>query len=137
MRIYVDTNIIISLVTGEFGGNYEFMEERTRMFLAICEQEGHILIVSDWMTNEITKVKPYCSMWIQDFAAENIIEYVELTKGDRVKAKTLANARGIHYSDARHVQLALKAKADAIVTWDSDFQKVTDLIKVLTPEHFI
>ncbi|MCK4326989.1 MAG: type II toxin-antitoxin system VapC family toxin [Candidatus Diapherotrites archaeon] len=138
MRLYIDTNVPISLVTGEFGKNYEFMEERVRRFLSVCEEEKHTLIISDWMTKELEGVKPHCSNWIQDFAAENIIEYVELTREDSLKAKTISNAKGIHYSDARHVQLALKSKADAIITWDTkDFQKVSDLITVMTPEQFI
>jgi len=54
MRLYVDSNVIISYINQEFGGKFEVMNYRVEQFFAICIEDKHKLIISDLTVKEIS-----------------------------------------------------------------------------------
>jgi predicted nucleic acid-binding protein len=117
VRLYVDTNVIISLVMGEFGRANEYMEERVRTFLAACLNEGHTLLISDLFEDELIHKAPYASGWEKDFAAGIRLERVVTIDADVARARRLV-ARASHFKDALHAAIAERCGADLVVTWN-------------------
>lgn len=135
MRIYLDTNVIISLVRGEFGKGNEFMEEGVRRFLTICKEDEHVLIVSDYMKKELVRNEPHAKDWEHDFAEGIIVEHVAEKPCDVILARKLKKGIRTHFDDAFHMAIALRTNANLIVTWNlKDYENSP--VKAVTPDFF-
>lgn len=61
---------------------------------------------------------------------------LSLTEKELKKSKDLAGKRSIPQGDALHALIARNHKA-VMVTFDRDFQKLTDIIKPKTPRELV
>ncbi len=140
MKCYVDSNVLLSYFKRELGGLTQAQMIRAEEFLVNCSKNSHKIVLSDLAFFEIKK-KGY----LEQHEVEEFLEslgvkclLVRTTNKDIRKARQISNEANLHYSDARHTQLALKSRSKAIVTWNiKDFKKVRGLITVMTPEQFI
>ncbi|MEW6294853.1 MAG: hypothetical protein AB1467_00985 [Candidatus Diapherotrites archaeon] len=137
MRLYLDSNIIISYINLDFGRNYELMYKRVEDFFALCAKRKFTLIISSLTINEVNK-NSFC-------AEEDLIELLK-RHGVRFGIIRMANSiekrepelrlLGIHFPDSLHVAYALESKSDFIVTWNKkDFEPIKHLIDVISPDE--
>jgi predicted nucleic acid-binding protein len=116
MKIYVDTNIFIDFVKEDeskrrFIYTYDFFRKGWK-----CKFE---LIISDWTRSELSRhVKEEdLNLLLNEFKSKNKLHFITHTKEETTKAKN----KNEHWQDELHLMLAIKSKADMIVTRDKDF----------------
>lgn len=138
MKVYVDSNVLLSYFKREFGGLTQAQTIYTESFLINCANNSHKITLSDLTFYEIQK-----NCYLNQKEVEEILSrlgigltLVETTKSDVKKAEEIGRMTGIHYPDSLHVRLAIKSRSSMIVTWDNDFQNVTRLIRVCKPSEF-
>lgn len=98
------------------------------------------MTISDFALYEIKKYGYHSEFEVFELLDKLEINYetVRESKKDHGKARIIQNTCGIHYADARHIQLAIASNSDCIVTWNiRDFEKAGDIIQVKTPAEFI
>lgn len=139
MRLYLDSNIFISWIKGEFGRKFEFMENSVARFLDWCGRERHTLLLSDLFFYEVKKITGINAEGVFERLKEFEvpIEIVETTMHDKENADGLERKRGVHKMDARHATLAMKSNAYYIITWNrKDFENVEDKVRIASPNDF-
>ena len=140
MRLYVDSNVILSYIKQELGGLIKAQVVRTKDFLINCQKERHIIIISDLTLKEIKKIGYYSQEEVEELLkqCDIIFEMIESNKERVRKAKGIEREMGVHYPDSLHIQLALDSKADAIVTWNlKDFESAEGLIPIRSPADLV
>ena len=136
MKLYIDSNIIISYLKSEFGGVTKAQSIRVKDFLSNSSMKKFTFIFSDLTYFEIKKIAYFSEQEVNGLMKKFKIniEEVKTDKETFEKAEKVKQEIKIHYPDNIHVALALKSKANAIITWNlKDFLKAKKLIKVLTP----
>jgi len=140
MRLYVDSNVILSYIKQELGGLIKAQVVRTKDFLINCQKERHIIIISDLTLKEIKKIGYYSQEEVEELLKQYdiIFEIIESNEERVKKAKRIEQEMGVHYPDSLHIQLALDSKADAIVTWNlKDFESAEELIPICSPADLV
>ncbi len=138
MRLYIDSNVLIGYFKDELGGLTQAHMIRVKEFLEQCESGGHIVILSDLVFDEIEKHAYHNEREVLDFLDSFDLKSIVIYGSDEdyQKAKEIGKSTGIHFPDNLHVQLALRSKADAVVTWNiKDFEKVKGIIDVFRPSE--
>lgn len=137
-RVYLDSNVFISLIRSEIGKPFKPMCQYTEEFFLLCKN-NYCIILSDLTQNEINKITYLSKKEIIEFMKNYNITIAEVKTGKTDKAKSnKIRELGIHYPDSLHIALALKAKADCIVTWNiKDFEKAAKLIESKEPTELI
>lgn len=139
-RIYLDSNVFISLVGDEIGRDFTLLSENSRSFVDICSRMGFILVLSSWFIKEVERV---ISLTKEDIAGTLqgrgvVFEFVEPMKNFPEEARQIARNYNLHYNDAIHVAIAKEHGCDLIVSWNKkDFEKVESIIKCKTPKEII
>jgi predicted nucleic acid-binding protein len=135
-RIYLDSNVFISLIDREIGKGSRGLFVEAEQFLERVKESSSMLVLSDWFFKEIHS--------FNFMKKEAVIDYF-LSLG--VKTETLPNEkelpvdvvrfRELHSADAFHAAIAIAAKCDCIVTFNiKDFEKVREIIPVFEPADF-
>lgn len=140
MRFYIDSNVLISYIKQESGGFLRFQAERTKDFLMLSGKLKHTLILSDMTYTEIQRIAYLTQGEVDEVlhASDISIETVCSSKDDAQKAWGMEMETGTHYSDCLHTVLALKSRADSIITWNiKDFERASKSIAIRTPEEII
>ncbi|MBI5884605.1 PIN domain-containing protein [archaeon] len=136
-KIYLDSNVFISLILQDFGKGFKLMYARTDEFFEKCT--GFQFIISCLFVEE-SKRKTYYSLdELIAFFNERKISFILVfpCDGDSDLALRLVR-QGMHYSDALHAAFALRLKCDYLVTWNErDFELLEGKIKVVNPSHFL
>lgn len=135
-RVYLDSNVFISLIDREMDGQLRGLFVEAELFLEKVKKHNDILILSDLFFREVQKI---CY-----FSKKEALEYFERT-GIRTEAveqeqnPPLGEFRkeGMHFHDALHAAIAIKEKCDCIVTFNAkDFEGIRHKIKVFEPLEF-
>lgn len=135
-RIYLDSNVFISLVDREVGRNARGLFVEAELFLERAKKHGCVLVLSDWFFKEVKKA---CYL-----AREEVLDYflkIGITAEPVAQRETLSlrefKGRGMHFPDSLHAAIAVKHGCDCIVTFNTrDFEKIKDLIAVFEPVEF-
>ncbi|MFH1588875.1 MAG: type II toxin-antitoxin system VapC family toxin [Candidatus Diapherotrites archaeon] len=135
MRIYLDSNVFISLFQVEVGMHKRGLFVEAGTFIEKVKENEHLLVLSNWFFDEINR---------HHFTKEDVLKYLEekeitfeLVEEKQKQDLNEFTKKGIHYSDAVHIAIALKHKCDCIVTFNSkDFNKIKDKIQVFEPNEF-
>lgn len=138
MRLYVDSNVIISYLRSEFGGLTKLQFYKVKEFLSACKIRGHVFIISDLCSKEILENAYSSREEIEEMLKTLGIKFeaVRTAPATAARAREILRSTGIHYPDNIHVQLAVEAKSDAIVTWNTrDFIKAKKLVPCLRPDE--
>lgn len=135
-KIYLDSNVLISLIKEDFGKGFKLMYANTEAFFDNCRED--MFILSSLFLDEVKEKGYYSSDEVNEFFINKQLKtfFVIASKEDLLLAKQLMR-RGMHFTDAAHAAIAVRMNCDYLVTWnEKDFRQVGDLIKVVTPSHF-
>jgi len=130
--LYIDTNVIIDAIDNrknEYGNNIGDSAAKLFSEAIGCK---YYLIFSDWMFKELRKhIIPQQIEMLFKLAKKKTIK-IEYSEDDWKKAKALSQE---HLSDALHVILAEKAKADIIITSNIEhFKEIPTNISIKKPK---
>jgi predicted nucleic acid-binding protein len=135
-RIYLDSNVFISVVNVEIGRRTRGLFVEAELFLNIVRKEGHVLLLSKLFFDE---VKAHCY-----FTKEDVFAYFQEKEIKCELAEELDNdflrslkKTAVNVSDAIHAETAIKNKCDCIVTFNArHFEKIKGRISVFEPAEF-
>ena len=139
-RIYLDSNVFVSLVREEIDGNFRMLYKDSEIALSVCKRLGIKLVLSFLFFDE---VKNACGLdrksvveILQRYVSD--MDFVEKSQPLLIKeAYELTKKFGLHRSDAVHVTIARHCNCDLIMTWNiKDFGKISAL-DCITPSEFI
>ncbi len=140
-RIYLDSNVLVSLVREEINGNFRLFYRDSEVALSLCNRLGIKLIISFLFLDE---VKNACGLnrqsaleILQKYASD--VDFAEESQPSLIKkAYELTRNFGLHRSDSIHAAIAKQYNCDLIMTWNvRDFEKIDVIIKCITPWKFI
>lgn len=127
MKIYVDSNVFISIINGDFGKSYEFMDLRSIDFLKKSSGKGYDILISDLVLEEFKKVTKLTDNDFYEILLDNKVNYtlIEFDKNDIELAETLVNKFVKGDKDALHAGIALNRNCELLCTWNKkDFEKL-------------
>ena len=136
MRIYLDANVMISVLLQEIGREFRPLFIEAEKFFDKVISEDHTLVLSELFFYEVEKRTSY--------QKESILSYLkELNMRVELPVEPLQlNAReiekqGVHYPDSKHAALAMYYKCDCIMTFNmKDFEPIQNRIRVIEPNQF-
>lgn len=135
MKLYIDSNVFISLIREEVFLNRTLFDEALSFFERVQERKDTI-VISELTLKEIKKI---------GYTEKE--EIVEQIKNRKVKSEyiqsnykiefTKFEKLGIHIPDSIHVAIAIKERCDCIVTFNiKDFKLANSFIKVIEPSEY-
>jgi len=136
MRIYLDSNVFISLFETEVGRNVRGLFVEAEQFLERVKEQNHILVLSDLFFEEVRQRSYMNESEVMAYFEEQDtnVEIVRIKPG--LPWRKFATG-GLHSSDALHVAAAIEGKCDCIVTFNiKDFKKAKKEIRVFEPAEF-
>lgn len=132
MKVYLDTNIYLDYLLdrrGRTGRRLGDMAER--VFRRIFSGEVR-LVISDWVKMELQNHIEGNNVKVM-FALMKNIEEIRTEKCDIEEAKRISRE---NFDDALHAVLARKARADFLVTRNTDhFREFSGLVNTAIPER--
>lgn len=133
-KLYLDTNILLYSVedSKNFYGKDISSSACRLMWAAIsCEHE---IVISTWALRELSKFKTPDQTNMIFSLARKKITIISYSEEDIAKAKEKNPG---HFQDELHAMLALRSKADYLVTRNvNDFENVQG-IKIVKPEELL
>jgi predicted nucleic acid-binding protein len=135
-RIYLDSNVFISLINKEFGFSLRSLfVEAENFFLRVAENKD-VLVLSNHCINEINDSAHYSKNDIVEhlsyfgFVVEVVCEPKEIKFSKYAKLCS-------HFKDSLHLALAMHFECDCIVTFNAkDFENAKKVISVLLPGDY-
>jgi len=137
MRVYLDSNVFISLFEGEIGKGVRGLFVEAEQFLERVTAGGYVLVLSELFFKEVGKRGHLSQQEVMEYLkAHNVVfEFVEETEKPPME---IFLKKGLHSSDALHAAVAVRHECDCIVTFNvKDFARAKDLISVFAPDDFI
>ena len=137
-RIYLDSNVLISFVREEIDSSLNILYIETQNFFELCSKENHVLILSDWFFEEISrKISFSREDVLQEFKKIKVAFFVVDKKPSKELIFRISKKYNIHLGDAVHLTIAYENKVDFIVTWDKDFKKGNKFVKCFSPKEIL
>ncbi|MFH1225279.1 MAG: type II toxin-antitoxin system VapC family toxin [Candidatus Diapherotrites archaeon] len=139
LRIYLDSNVLISLARQELGRGFRMLAQDSEAFLSLCDEGDHTLVLSDLFFGEIEKIISLGKADVIGLLKKYNAKTETAGEGNKSKeADKLQKKTGMHFADSLHLALALDSKCDVLVSWNKgDFSAAEKFIRCLTPEEFI
>lgn len=140
VKVYVDSNIFISIILDEISRDYQLLGLRSLEFLNECLECKYEVYVSDFVLDEFCRITSLNDEDFNDLFSVNPkkVRVVESCEEDIVRASQLGKVYVNGFLDSMHASLAIKAKCDFICTWNvKDFVKLEErgVIKVRKPDE--
>ena len=138
MRIYLDSNVFISLMNLEIGREIRGLFIEAEAFFRKAKDENHTLLLSDLFFREVGNKTFLNKKEVVDY----IVNFGVLIELILLSEQTVDTGeftlKGLHHLDAIHAALAKAVKCDCIVTFNKkDFDKINDLIPVFEPSDLL
>lgn len=132
-RIYLDSNVVISMLKTEVGFNQRGLFVEAQNFFESLRGVDTVLVVSKFMLDEVLAAAHY--------EPRSVLEFLRTFGLDAEVFDTPKNLfvekfekMGIHFADASHIAIAIAAGCDCIVTFNiKDFSKAAGFIKIFQP----
>ena len=138
MRVYLDSNVLISFLRSEIDGAFNLRFSQTDEFFVFCRQKTVTLVLSDFFLFEVKKIVFLDKKGVEETFQREGIPYEFVSDAPTKKAGEISWKTGIHYADARHVANALESNCNAVVSWNiKDMKKARLLISSFTPLEFV
>ncbi|MBN2127687.1 MAG: PIN domain-containing protein [Candidatus Diapherotrites archaeon] len=136
MRLYLDSNVFISLIKCEIGKGFKAMESKVIDFFESCARNKHEIVLSELFFEEVRANAFYSKEETVSFFEERKINTEIISfKGEHFEEIKKWDSIGIHKRDRMHFFLAIKTGCNAIVTWNlKDFIPAEKFIKIMAPE---
>lgn len=136
-RIYLDSNVFISLIDREIGRQVRGLFIEVELFLEQLKKEGHVLVLSEWFFKEVKQACYLDKGEILAYFEKTGIKTEVVEQKEKLSLKEFTN-KGLHFPDSLHAAIALKHECDCIVTFNlKDFEKIKDEIEVVEPSAFV
>ena len=134
MKLYVDSNVFISLIREEVSINRTLFDEALIFFERVQERKDTILI-SQLVFDEIQKI---CfnsrEDVIEKFGTLNIS--IKEVKDELNLLKEVKESK-IHYPDCINANTAIKTNCNCIITFNTkDYLNIRSKIKILQPRDY-
>lgn len=135
MKLYVDSNVFISLIREEVSVNRTLFDEALSFFEQVQERKDTI-VISTLNLLEI-KTKSYNTKEdLIDNLTKRKITFKFIENNQNIESKRFEVLR-VHRPDSIHVALAIKEKCDCIITFNiKDFILAENFIKVIQPNEY-
>jgi len=135
MKLYVDSNVFISLIREEVFLNRTLFDEAQSFFERVQERKDTIVISTLNLIEIKTKSYNTKKDLIENLTKRKInFKFIENTQN--IESKRF-EAIGIHRPDSIHVVLAIKEKCDCIITFNiKDFILAENFIRVMQPNEY-
>lgn len=135
-RIYLDSNVFISLFGKELGRNVRGLFVEAEGFFERVKQKSHTLVLSSLFFEEVQKQTYLSKDEVTAYLKEHRVSFETARIKPGLPWRKFV-ARGLHYSDALHMAAAIAFKCDCIVTFNiKDFEKAKHEIKSVEPSDF-
>lgn len=135
-RIYLDSNVFISLIKTEIDHNARGLFIEVELFLENVKKNRNTLVLSDWFFKEVKKFCYLEQKEIIDYFTKLEIQVETVKTNEKINYKEFAK-KGIHFPDSLHIALAVHYNCNCIVTFNiKDFEKAKDTILVFEPKEF-
>lgn len=134
-RIYLDSNVFISLFDREIGKGLRGLFVEAELFLEKVREQRWTLVLSDLFFIE---VKKHCFLSVEEILAylKKLGIQVEIIEANPKTWKELRKL-GMHFSDSLHAVTAIENRCDCIVTFNvKHFERIKSKIKVFDPREF-
>ncbi|MBR9678293.1 MAG: type II toxin-antitoxin system VapC family toxin [Nanoarchaeota archaeon] len=138
MKIYVDSNVLISIVLSDFGKNLEFMSLRSQELIERVLACEYAAVISDLTVEEFEKITKLSKADLKELFKTNPhkLEIISVEQRDINRVKELSKLGVKGKKDCIHAAIALRTKCDVICTWNiPDFKAIKNLIRVLKPSE--
>lgn len=138
MRLYLDSNVLISFLREEIDSSFNNLYLESERFFSSCKLLGAEIVLSDLFLKEINNIvflkkeqifEVFCSFGLSVSFNPN---------ADVEKAEKILKITGLHFADAMHVANALQSGCKAIISWNKkDFEKAATIIPCFSPREFV
>ncbi|MDD3160123.1 MAG: type II toxin-antitoxin system VapC family toxin [Candidatus ainarchaeum sp.] len=134
MKIYLDTNVFISLLNEEIGFNFRGLNIEARDFFEKIKFK-HTICISKLFLEETQKILFINFDQIYKELNKRNIRFKEVGHAKQETLTKFASLK-IHYPDFIHAAIAFE-NCDCIVTFNlKDFEKAKPFILILSPTDF-
>ncbi|MFT4305147.1 MAG: type II toxin-antitoxin system VapC family toxin [Candidatus Woesearchaeota archaeon] len=135
MKIYLDTNVFISLINEEVGLNFRGLNIEARDFFERVSQRGDTIYISDLFLLEAHKILHLEKKEIISKIKNQKVNFVILKKPNRANVLKFQEL-GIHHPDCIHTAIAFE-NCDCIITFNlKDFGPAKKFIPIFSPDDF-
>jgi len=132
MRVYLDSNVFISMINQEMGFFFRPLFREAEDFFSKVKKGKHTLILSDLFFKEVIK---HCFNSREDILNEfrkKELLFECFSKHDKLFDDFFIE--GIHLTDCIHIRNALASNCDCIVSFNAKhFSKACNKINVFDP----
>lgn len=135
-RVYLDSNVFISLIKMELGRNIRGLFIEVELFFESARKNQHTLVLSDWFFKEVKKFCYLEQTEVLDYFRKLDLPVETIQTPKSINHKEFEK-KGIHFPDSLHVALAVHFRCDCLVTFNvKDFEKANERIVILEPKEF-
>ena len=138
MLLYLDSNVLISLIRNELNGGLRPLYHYSENFFCLCRERNIIVVISGLFLKEVKSKTFLTEKEILDyFKSIYLIKYELAFPTAKVDERNKElKAKGLHYPDSLHAAYALETNCEYLVTWNKkDFELLENLIKVISPDE--
>jgi len=127
MKLYVDSNVIISLIREEIGFRLRSLYSEAENFFKKAGMQNDTIIVSPLTISEICKITKIQKDDVLEILSEFGIKVLLINKQEINHTKFIE--LGLHYPDSLHAALAESLGCDAIITFNTkDFKGLNEIV---------
>ena len=138
MRIYLDSNVFISLMNLEIGRGIRGLFVEAEAFFRKAKDEKHTLLLSNLFFREVENKIFLNKNEVTDYIVKSGVRIEIISIQEKTVLTSEFTSKGLHHLDAVHVALAKAVKCDCIVTFNKkDFDKINGLIPVFEPSDLL
>lgn len=136
MKIYLDSNVLISLIREEIGKKFRLLYSEAELFFRLVSSNQNTLVLSRLFFKEINTVLNLDKDAVLDFLSTFSL-IIEEYAPKEISDPAFFEKLGIHYPDSLHLVLAIESKCDCLVTFNKkDFVNAEKFIPVREPSDF-
>ncbi|MBN1941535.1 MAG: type II toxin-antitoxin system VapC family toxin [Candidatus Diapherotrites archaeon] len=137
MRLYLDSNALISFLRSEIDRAYNLRFEESRRFFTACRVLGIELVISELFVMEVKRITGLGRKEIEETLEQLNVNFLFVENTENKKAKEIERKTGIHFTDALHIANAQETGCKLIITWNTkDFERAKNLIPCRRPSDF-
>ena len=134
MKIYLDSNVFISLIREEVSTNRSLFNEAINFFEKVAIQKD-TLVLSELFFHETQKIAFSSKEDVLEKLGQFQITF-EIVNDELDGIRELIK-KGTHFPDCVHANTAIKNKCDCIVTFNTkDFDGIKDEIAIIEPKQY-
>jgi len=135
-RIYLDSNVFISLINKEIDRQARGLFVEAEHFLELLKKKGDVLILSAIFFEEVKEHSHFSQGEVIAYFKEQGIHTQSVGLKPGLPWRMFA-VQGLHYSDALHLAAAIAFNCHYFVTFNvKHFEKLECTIKVVEPAEF-